>query len=311
MRGERRRRRRRRRGGRALGRALADEFLARGAARLIADRRRARWRVHPLAHARRRAGPLAGVGILVTRPARQAAGLAQKLAVLGATPIVFPAIVILPPADRAPLDRAHAALDRYDIAIFVSANAVEYGVPAPGAWPATLRAFAPGPGTAEALAAVGHPRRAIPATTFDSEGLLALPELRSRAGKRVVIFRGDGGRDHLGDTLRARGARVDYVDCYRRAAPQSGADGLAEALRARARARGDDHVERRARQPVGAARRRRARALQRAARVRPASADRRARARARASPPSQPSGGDAGLIAGLLEWFASHPVPGA
>ncbi len=174
-------------------------------------------------------GPLAGIGVIVTRPARQAAGFAHKLATLGATPIVFPAIVILPPDDRAPLERAHAALASYDFAMFVSANAVEYGVPP--RWPRHVVALAPGPGTAEALVDVGVTGVRIPTTTFDSEGLLALPELQQMAGKRVVVFRGDGGRELLGEALASRGAHVDYVACYRRAAPQTGAAGLVEALR--------------------------------------------------------------------------------
>ena len=178
------------------------------------------------------AGPLADLGILVTRPARQAGAFAQKIAALGAAPVIFPAIAILPPADPAQLARAHAALPTYDIAAFVSANAVEYGVPDARAWPAKIAVFAPGPGTAEALAALGIAGARVPTTTFDSEGLLALPELVAPRGKRVVIFRGDGGREQLGDTLRARGATVDYVACYRRAAPASGAQGLAEAFRA-------------------------------------------------------------------------------
>lgn len=175
--------------------------------------------------------PLAGVGVLVTRPARQAAGLAQKLAALGATPVVFPAIVILPPADEAALARAQAGLDRYDFAVFVSGNAVEYGVGDAAAWPARLVAFAPGPGTAEALASVGVADVRMPTTTHDSAGLLALPEFADVAGRRVAIFRGSGGRDELGDTLRARGAQVDYIECYRRARPGAGAAGLDEAFR--------------------------------------------------------------------------------
>jgi uroporphyrinogen-III synthase len=174
---------------------------------------------------------LAGLGILVTRPARQAGAFAQKIAALGASPVIFPAIAILPPADRAALERAHAELAKYDFAVFVSANAVEYGSPEARRWPAGLIAFAPGPGTAEALAAAGIAGARVPATTFDSDGLLALPELAEPRGKRIAIFRGDGGREQLGDTLRARGAEVDYVACYRRAAPASGAQGLAEAFR--------------------------------------------------------------------------------
>ena len=177
------------------------------------------------------AGPLAGFGILVTRPARQAAAFAQKVAALGGTPVIFPAIAILPPADPAALARAQDALSSYDIAIFVSANAVEYGAPDPPRWPARIVVLAPGPGTAEALAVVGIAGARIPATTFDSEGLLAMPELADVHGKRVLILRGDGGREHLGDTLANRGAQVDYVACYRRAKPQSGIAGLVEAIR--------------------------------------------------------------------------------
>jgi uroporphyrinogen-III synthase len=175
-------------------------------------------------------GPLAGRGILVTRPARQAGGLAAKLSALGATPIVFPALVILPPEDRRDLDRAHARLAGYDFAFFVSANAVEYGAPA-AHWPGSVIVFAPGPGTAEALAAIGIGEVRVPTESYDSEGLLALPELQSVAGRRAIVFRGAGGRDHLAETLRERGAKVDQVACYRRAAPASGAEGLLEALR--------------------------------------------------------------------------------
>jgi uroporphyrinogen-III synthase len=187
--------------------------------------------VHPLTRPTEPVGPLQGRGILVTRPARQAGGFAMKIAALGGVPVVFPAIVILPPLDPAPLARAHAQLATYDVAIFVSANAVEYGAPDWRRWPDRLATFAPGPGTAEALAAVGIAGARIPPTTSDSDGLLAMDQLTEVRGKRIVIFRGDAGREHLGDTLRARGAIVDYVSCYRRARPESGSAGLAEAFR--------------------------------------------------------------------------------
>ena len=176
-------------------------------------------------------GPLAGLGIVVTRPARQAAGFAEKLAILGASPIVFPAIVIEPPDDRRALDDVHAQLHRYDFAMFVSANAVEYGAPPASRWPASLVALAPGDGTAEALLAAGIGNVRVPATTHDSEGLLALPELADVRGRRFIVFRGDGGRELFAETLRGRGAQVDIVSCYRRRAPTSGASGLVEAMR--------------------------------------------------------------------------------
>ena len=176
-------------------------------------------------------GPLNGAGVVVTRPARQAAALAREIATLGGRPLVFPAIVILPPVDEAPLREVQRHLEDYDIAIFISANAVEYGVGDPGAWPAQLLPLAPGPGTAAALAAVGITHARMPATTMDSEGLLALPELVDVAGRRVVIFRGAGGRELLRTALRARGAHVVQVECYRRARPAAGAAGLIEAWR--------------------------------------------------------------------------------
>jgi len=179
------------------------------------------------------AGPLGGAGIVVTRPARQAAGLAREIAALGGKPLIFPSIVILPPRDRASLDEAHRRLGEYAYAVFVSANAVEFGVGDPAAWPPQLIAFAPGPGTAAALREVGVSDVRLPATTMDSDGLLALPEFASVAGKDIVIFRGGGGRDVLRDALLARGARVLQVDCYRRARPTSNPDGLVEAWRER------------------------------------------------------------------------------
>jgi len=176
-------------------------------------------------------GALNDAGIVITRPARQAAGLAREIAALGGRPLIFPAIVILPPADASALRAVQSNLARYDIAIFVSANAVEYGVGDPAAWPARILTLAPGPGTAAALAAVGIANARIPATTMDSEGVLALPQLLDVSGKRIVIFRGDGGRELLRTALEARGATVVQVECYRRAKPQGGAAGLIDAWR--------------------------------------------------------------------------------
>ena len=251
-------------------------------------------------------GPLQGAGILITRPARHAGGFAQKIAAIGGTPVVFPAIVILPPAEPAALQRVQRGVAQYDYAVFVSANAVEYGVPDPRQWPRHLVAFAPGAGTAEALAAAGIAEIRVPLDRQDSDGLLALPELTHPAGKRVIIFRGDDGREQLGETLRARGALVDCVSCYRRAKPQSGVAGLVEAFAA-----GNiDAVTVTSTEGLGnlwslldaMTRERWSRLPTFAPHARIVE---HARGLGFHCVPTGP--GDAGLVAGLLEWFAAHP----
>jgi uroporphyrinogen-III synthase len=260
---------------------------------------------HALAPAPAPGGPLAGLGVLVTRPARQAGPFAAKLAALGATPVIFPAIAILPPDDTAPLAAVHAALERYDFAVFVSANAAEYGVRPGRPWPSRVTALAPGPGTAEALAALGVADARIPATTFDSEGLLALPLLADVRGRRVVIFRGDGGREELPEALRSRGAEVDIVACYRRAAPASVA-GLDEAFAAGridavtlTSSEGIDNLWPRLAEGARAAWRRCPSFV-----PHPRIA---AHARQLGLAVVDTAGGDAGLVAGLLDWAPKRP----
>jgi len=252
-------------------------------------------------------GPLAGRGVLVTRPARQAGAFAQKLAALGADPIVYPAIVILPPNDYAALEAIHARIAEFDVAVFVSANAVEYGAPDAARWPDRLVAIAPGPGTAEALAAVGIAHVKCPTATYDSEAMLALPELEEVRGRNVIVFRGEGGRELLSSALRQRGAHVETVACYRRAAPSTGAAGLVEALsedRVHAltftSSEGVDNLC----NVVGEAGRRLLTQL-------PAFAPHARiarRAQERGMKATLTAGGDTGLIAGLLRWADENPL---
>lgn len=171
--------------------------------------------------------PLAGRCVVVTRPRHQAAELLAGLASVGAEALLHPLLEIEPAGDPAPLADAVARLDDYRFAAFVSPNAVAHALPAilrAGAWPAGLQALAVGPGTVRALADYGVTGTIAPSLRFDSEALLALPVLADTQvrGCRVAIFRGDGGRELLADTLRARGATVDCVTCYRRLPPPAG-----------------------------------------------------------------------------------------
>ena len=92
--------------------------------------------------------------------------------------------------------------------------------------PAGLQIAAIGRGSSKELKHFGVTDIIAPTARFDSENLLEMPEMQAVQGKRVVIFRGDGGREVLGDTLIARGAQVEYAECYRRSRPDVPAGNL-------------------------------------------------------------------------------------
>jgi uroporphyrinogen-III synthase len=167
-------------------------------------------------------GALAGLGILVTRPAHQAEGLCKLIEQQGGSAYRFPVLEILDPLEPRPLQLIASRLDDYDWAIFVSANAVERALDSILAvrdWPETARIAVIGQSSARALERYGLSADLVPENRFDSEALLALPAMQRVEGLHFVIFRGDGGREHLAETLRQRGARVDYIEAYRRARP--------------------------------------------------------------------------------------------
>ncbi len=113
-------------------------------------------------------------------------------------------------------------IDQYDLVLFVSPNAVHYGSSLlDGRTPGQIRIGAVGRATAEALGSTGVEVDLVPTRCYDSEGMLALPELNRMSGRRVLIVRGDGGRALLGDTLEQRGAQVDYAEVYQRRCPLS------------------------------------------------------------------------------------------
>jgi uroporphyrinogen-III synthase len=171
---------------------------------------------------------LQGKRILVTRPAAQVADLAGRIVALGGEPIVFPLLEIGPADDPVPLAEAIDRLDEYATIVFISPNAVEFGLPPIRArrdWPSSATAAAIGQSTAALLAHYKIPRIVAPAERFDSESLLELDHFAAArvVGRRVLILRGNGGRELLADTLTARGAEVDCVPCYHRSSPADGA----------------------------------------------------------------------------------------
>ncbi|WP_153162642.1 uroporphyrinogen-III synthase [Zoogloea sp. 1C4] len=168
--------------------------------------------------------PLAGRSVVVTRPAGQADSLCAALAALGAEPLRFPLLTITPVADPAPLQDAARRLADFALAFFVSPNAVNLALDAMlpiAPWPGSTLVATVGKGSEAALAARGFADVIAPQSGFDSESVLALPAFQpgAVAGRRVLILRGDGGRDLLGDTLVQRGATVEYLTCYHRSGP--------------------------------------------------------------------------------------------
>lgn len=161
---------------------------------------------------------LAGIRVLVTRPASQASRLVELVRRAGGEPILVPTLVIEPVApDTAQIEQ----LARADTVIFVSANAAAYGYPVlSDLEDAGRRVIAVGRGTARALAGMGcRDVYAPPGDQSTSEGLLESPGLGDAAGRSVCIVRGQGGREALKTGLESRAARVSYLECYRRRPP--------------------------------------------------------------------------------------------
>ncbi|MEW6332024.1 MAG: uroporphyrinogen-III synthase, partial [Pseudomonadota bacterium] len=155
--------------------------------------------------------------------------LARLIEARGGEAIRFPVIEIAEPRDTRALLAVIDRLRDFSLAIFISPNAVNRVmglIQARGGLPPALQIACVGRGSARELKRFGIENAIVPPDRFDSEALLELPELQAVKGKRIVIFRGDGGRELLGDTLKARGAEVEYAECYRRLRPDTDATPL-------------------------------------------------------------------------------------
>ena len=168
--------------------------------------------------------PLAGLTVVVTRPARQAGPFVEGLLERGARAVAFPTLSI-EPLDLPPGAREAYAPDAHDWVVYTSANAVEHSLSRLGQ-PTRARVAAIGRATARALASAGVHVDAWPERGADSEGLLAHPSFGDVAGLRVLVVKGAGGRDALRTGLAGRGARVATIDVYRRERAQTPPDAL-------------------------------------------------------------------------------------
>lgn len=166
--------------------------------------------------------PLAGIGVLVTRPEHQSDGLARAIERSGGTAIRFPTLQIVA-RDPAEVSADAGALKNPDIAVFVSSNAVRYGLQ--HACDASIAVV--GPATAAAVETAGRSVDILSASGYDSEHLLEAAELQDVDGKTVRIIRGQDGRELLASSLRGRGALVDYLPVYERLLPAHSADTIA------------------------------------------------------------------------------------
>ena len=181
---------------------------------------------------------LTGIGIAITRPIDQAKKLSALITEAGGIPILFPLIEITPLNDYSQFEAVISEIETYDWAIFISSNAVQNGMPrllkagiANESIFGNLKFAAIGPVTASELQNFGVKDVLTPLShvqdgdeskvRFDSESLLALPEMTNVFSKKILIVRGVGGRDVLAETLNARGAQVTFAECYQRINPQT------------------------------------------------------------------------------------------
>ena len=142
---------------------------------------------------------LQNLHVMITRPAHQAKGLCELIELNGGRTILFPVLEIEPKIDGEFLQRVQH-LNECHLALFISPNAANLAIPAikaQGGLPSGLKIAAVGKATAAALSAQGCDVDIFPKDKFDSESLLALPELHKVRNRKH--------RDHCQSTNRQPG----------------------------------------------------------------------------------------------------------
>lgn len=173
------------------------------------------------------------MNILVTRPSPAGEMLVSRLRALGQVAWSFPLIEFTPGRELNMLPERLPALGKDDMVFALSQHAVTFAhahlQQTHTRWPLHPAYFAIGRTTALALHTASGIEVRYPLDQEISEVLLQLPELQNIQGKRALILRGNGGRELLGETLVARGAQVEFCECYQRCGKLY--DGAQEAMR--------------------------------------------------------------------------------
>lgn len=155
--------------------------------------------------------------MLVTRPEQQAKSLCDSITAGGGVAIAMPVLDIVP---ILPWDTSELSLTEQDMIIFISRNAVTHFVAGlVVGLTDKVQLVAVGSGTAATMREHGLRVDIQPPPPAGSESLLTMPELKKVQDKKILIVRGDGGRELLADTLVARGAKINYLEVYRRGLP--------------------------------------------------------------------------------------------
>lgn len=160
---------------------------------------------------------LDGLKVLVTRPEQQAQSLCDSITAAGGIAIALPVLDIVP---ILAWDESELGLAEQDMIIFISRNAViHFMTGLQISLSDNVQLIAVGSGSAATMRDHGLRVDLQPPSPGGSESLLAMPELNKVQDKKVLIVRGEGGRELLADTLLARGANIDYLEVYRRGLP--------------------------------------------------------------------------------------------
>jgi uroporphyrinogen-III synthase len=165
---------------------------------------------------------LNGARVLVTRPAHQAENLSGLIQGRGGEAVRFPVLDIVARDNIEEVQYALKNLDKFQWVVFISPNAVNFALKANNGKIdrlKTVRFAAVGRATAQALEAAGLAVDVVPEQGYTSEALLAMPQMQQVKGQACLIVRGEGGREELANTLRSRGAVVQYLEVYKRTIP--------------------------------------------------------------------------------------------